>query len=196
MSDELIIDFVRHMKARNRQKWTAEDGLRPLSKLGRRQAEWHATAMLDDGPAVVALYCSPALRCRETIAPLSERLGLDVEIDALLAETDGYRWPLGWDGFDFGPGDARSGNPVGAAHAGGRGLAFVNRLRAAHAEGGRAIACSHGDTIPVTVAALAASAGVTLPPPLWGFGGWYRVRLWGASVSIERFAPPSGFPEG
>ena len=43
----LTIDLVRHMKAKNRQKWTAPQDERPLSKLGLRQAKFHADAMLE-----------------------------------------------------------------------------------------------------------------------------------------------------
>jgi 8-oxo-dGTP diphosphatase len=192
MPQPLVLDLVRHMKARNRQKWAGSNDERPLTKRGLRQAEAQAAAMAM-GDSIAGLYCSPAMRCRQTIAPLAERLGLDVTIEPLLAETEGYRWPPGWEGFDFGPG-AGTGNPIGAAYATGRGLAFVSRLQAENPEGGRFVACSHGDTIPVTVAALGAAHGVHLPPPLWGFGGWYRIRFDGGSVSIERFEAPEEFP--
>jgi len=182
------------MKAKNRRKWTAPHDERPLSKLGLRQAAFHAHAMLESEP-IAAIYSSPAIRCRTTIGPLAERAGIEVQIESLLAETDGYPEPSGWAGFDFGMDREGSGNPMGPAYWSGRGLSFVNKVREAHPAGGRIVACSHGDTIPLIVASLAGAYGVQPPSPLWGFGGWYRLRLDGDTVSINRFDPPEGFDD-
>jgi 8-oxo-dGTP diphosphatase len=180
------------MKAKNRAKWTGDQDERPLTRLGRQQADVHAATMLE-GEEIAAIYCSPALRCRETIAPLAHRLGLDVVVEPLLRETAGYAAPAGWEGFDFGL-EGRGDNPVGPAMAAGQGLAAIETLRSRHKAGGRIVACSHGDTIPMMVTGLAAFAAVALPAPLWGFGGWYRLRFDGTSVSIERCDPPATFP--
>ncbi len=190
----LTIDLVRHMKAKNRRKWTAPQDERPLSKLGLRQASFHAAAMLEGDP-IVAIYSSPAVRCRTTIRPVAERLGIEVQIDQLLAETDGYAEPAGWAGFNFGMDREASGNPMGPAYWTGRGLAFVNKVREACPDGGRIVACSHGDTIPLIVASLAGIYGLVPPPPLWGFGGWYRIRLEGDTATIETIEPPTGFDD-
>ncbi|HEX5142147.1 MAG TPA: histidine phosphatase family protein [Dehalococcoidia bacterium] len=188
----LTIDLVRHMKAKDRSKWTQDQDERPLTRLGRQQADVHAAAMAE-GEKIVAIYASPALRCRETIAPLADLLSLETIIEPSLRETGGYASPAGWDGFDYGPG-GHGDNPIGPAMAAGQGLAAIERLRSRHRDGGRIVACSHGDTIPMMVTSLAAFAGTPLPPPLWGFGGWYRLRFEEAKVSIERFEPPPGFP--
>src|SRR5688500_10314549 len=182
------------MKAKNRQKWTAPQDERPLTKLGLRQAALHADAMLRGEP-ITAIYSSPALRCRATIGPVAERLGIEIQSEPLLAESDGYPEPAGWAGFNFDMDREDSGNPMGPAYWTGRGFAFVNKLREAHPDGGRIVACSHGDTIPLIVTSLAGLHGIEPPLPLWGFGGWYRIKLDDNHVSIERFEPPDGFAD-
>lgn len=46
----------------------------PLSRLGRKQAQWLADRF--QALPFSAIYSSPLLRCRQTAAPLAERLGL------------------------------------------------------------------------------------------------------------------------
>lgn len=46
----------------------------PLSRLGREQAQWLADRF--QALPFSAIYSSPLLRCRQTAAPLAERLGL------------------------------------------------------------------------------------------------------------------------
>ena len=170
MADALIIDLVRHMKARNRLKWGEDDDARPLSKLGVRQAEMHAGVMAE-GEAIAAVYSSPALRCRQTIEPLAELLGLEMRIEPLLAETL-----------------LLASLPAGAENP------LLSKLRQAHPEGGRIVACSHGDTIPAFLDSLEREPRWDLPAVLKGFGGWYRVRVAGDDVGIERIEAPEGFP--
>lgn len=165
----LTIDLVRHMKARNRRKWDEEDGLRPLNKLGLRQAEFQAEAMLA-GDRIDAVYASPALRCRQSAQPLADHLGIEVMLEPLLAETVQFG---GWFGSE---------NPL---------LAL---LQARHADGGRVVAFSHADTIPAFLNALPGAEGETPPSLLSGFGGWYRVTIEGDRTSIQRHDAPDGFP--
>jgi 8-oxo-dGTP diphosphatase len=170
MPADLILDLVRHMKARNRRKWQGSDDERPLTKLGLRQAEAQAAAMVEGEP-IVAVYSSPALRCRQTVEPLAQRLGIDVRIEPLLAET--RRLAL---------------VPAGAESP------LLALLREAHPGGGRVVACSHADTIPAFLASLGVETVFVLPPVLDGFGGWYRVVVSGDRVSIEEFPAPMAFP--
>ena len=170
MPADLILDLVRHMKARNATKWTEDDAERPLSKLGRRQADFHAAAMTQ-GDAIVAVYSSPALRCRQTLEPLAKRLGAELRIEPLLAETGLFAML-----------------PIGAENP------LLVKLREAYPEGGRIVACSHGDTIPAFIESLAAEPYVSSGAVLKGFGGWYRVRFTGDGTRIERFPVPEGFP--
>lgn len=172
MPEDLIIDFVRHMKARNAGKWTESDSSRPLSKLGLQQAEFHAAAMADAGP-IDTVYSSPALRCRQTIEPLVTRLGVEVQIEPLLAETRLFE-----------------ALPIGASNP------LLTVLSAAHPGGGRVVACSHGDTIPAILESLGFAEPGRYRGVLKGFGGWYRVRIGGGGTvtEITRFEVPAGFP--
>jgi len=80
------IYLVRHGKAGEREDWNAPDHLRPLTKPGRRQAQ--ALAERLGREPITRILTSAHVRCRETVAPLAERLGLDVETsDALLEGT-------------------------------------------------------------------------------------------------------------
>jgi 8-oxo-dGTP diphosphatase len=81
--------LVRHAHAGNRSSWAGDDAARPLSPKGRQQA----TALLEwlaDRP-ITRVLSSPAARCTETVAPLADAFGLEVEVDPRLAEGEGTR---------------------------------------------------------------------------------------------------------
>lgn len=62
--------------------------MRPLSALGEQQARGIAQRFAD--LTVKRILSSPAVRCLQTVAPLGERLGVEVEVDERLFEgTDG-----------------------------------------------------------------------------------------------------------
>jgi len=66
----------RHAKAGKRSEWTKDDRLRPLDRIGRKQAR-------DAVPFVEAfapkrLYTADRVRCEQTIAPLAKASGLKV----------------------------------------------------------------------------------------------------------------------
>ncbi|HEY7399785.1 MAG TPA: phosphoglycerate mutase family protein [Actinomycetota bacterium] len=74
--------LVRHAKAGNRERWSRDDRLRPLSKNGRRQAE--ALVRVFDGRKVDRILSSPFLRCLQTVATLAADRMLPIEeVDAL-----------------------------------------------------------------------------------------------------------------
>jgi phosphohistidine phosphatase SixA len=75
---------VRHAKAGSRRDWDGPDEERPLSKGGRKQAA-AITKLLRNEP-ITRVMSSPYVRCRETVAPLAERLGVPVEDTGALAE--------------------------------------------------------------------------------------------------------------
>ncbi len=64
--------------------WRGAGGARPLSEQGRSQA----SGLVDflDGRSVGRLLAGPALRCRETLAPLAAARGLAVQVDDRLDE--------------------------------------------------------------------------------------------------------------
>jgi phosphohistidine phosphatase SixA len=79
---------VRHAKAGSRRRFDGDDRLRPLTKNGSAQAE--AIASLLAHRDIARVLTSPYTRCHQTVEPLAQHLGVNVEIDERLAE--GYEW--------------------------------------------------------------------------------------------------------
>ena len=75
---------VRHADAVSRSSWAEHDDPRPLSPKGFRQAKLLPDVLADYKPT--RIVSSPARRCLDTVVPLSELLGVPVEIDDRLAE--------------------------------------------------------------------------------------------------------------
>ena len=75
---------VRHAKAGSRRRFEGDDRLRPLSRNGRAQAKALVEQLAHRD--IARVLTSPYTRCIETVAPLAEQLGVDVEIDERLAE--------------------------------------------------------------------------------------------------------------
>lgn len=86
------IYLVRHADAGDRGRGDGSDEDRRLSERGWRQAGALAEDLTDLG--ITRLVSSPFRRCVETLTPLAEKLGLDVEIDERLAEGQGFAGPL------------------------------------------------------------------------------------------------------
>lgn len=77
--------LVRHAKAGDRSSWRGDDRERPLSKAGEAQSQ--AIAKQLERAGATELVSSPYLRCRQTLAPLAERLGRAIRDDERLAEA-------------------------------------------------------------------------------------------------------------
>jgi 8-oxo-dGTP diphosphatase len=75
--------LIRHAKAGSRHKWVGPDHLRPLTKAGRRQAE--ALSGLVELP-ISRIVSSPYVRCIQTVEPLAEARGLELETTHQLSE--------------------------------------------------------------------------------------------------------------
>jgi len=75
---------VRHAKAGSRHEWDGADHLRPLSKKGRRQADGIMRVLAEHN--IERVLSSPFIRCVETVRPLADKLGLEVELSDALAE--------------------------------------------------------------------------------------------------------------
>ncbi|MDP9452035.1 MAG: histidine phosphatase family protein [Actinomycetota bacterium] len=80
----MSVHIVRHAKAGDRSDWDGPDELRPLSRKGAGQAD--ALAELLAGAPLKRILTSRYRRCVQTVEPLAERLGLDVETAPALAE--------------------------------------------------------------------------------------------------------------
>jgi probable phosphomutase (TIGR03848 family) len=138
-----------------------------------------------------AVVCSPLLRCRRTVEPLTEALSLEPLIDERLAEVDYGEWtgrkigelakePL-W--------RVVQAHPSAAVFPGGEGLAQVQaravtavrehdrRLATEHGGDALWVACTHGDVIK---ALIADAYGIHLD-------GFQRVTADPASVSVIRY---------
>jgi len=76
--------IVRHAKAGKRSEWDGPDTLRPLSDKGWEQAHAIAKTLIDLKPT--ALISSPAVRCMQTLEPLSEATKIKVVSDQRLFE--------------------------------------------------------------------------------------------------------------
>jgi 8-oxo-dGTP diphosphatase len=80
----MTLYLVRHAKAGQRSDWHGPDRDRPLTKPGRRQAAAIAAHLALGRPP--ALLSSPYVRCRQTLAPLGDLVGIEVVDDLRLAE--------------------------------------------------------------------------------------------------------------
>jgi 8-oxo-dGTP diphosphatase len=78
---------VRHADAGHRGGHDEPDSERTLSERGWRQAEGLREQLADAG--ITRLLTSPFLRCVQTLRPLGEHLGLEVQVDDRLSEGQG-----------------------------------------------------------------------------------------------------------
>lgn len=125
-----LLLLVRHAKAGRRDGWDGEDGLRPLSGTGTKQARALAELLPLFGPDRVAT--APPVRCRDTVAPLAQALGLPIVDEPLLGE------------------DLYADDPD----------ATLQRVRELAALPGVTVVSSQGGVIPDAVALLARDAAV------------------------------------
>ena len=80
----MTLYIVRHAKAGKRSEWDGPDTLRPLSDKGWEQAQAIAKKLIELKP--IALISSPAVRCMQTLEPLSEALKIKIVADERLFE--------------------------------------------------------------------------------------------------------------
>jgi 8-oxo-dGTP diphosphatase len=80
----MAVFLVRHAVAVGRSSWDGDDRLRPLTKRGEREAQGLVRLLADAD--IRRIVSSPALRCRDTVAPLGAKLGIDVADAEVLLE--------------------------------------------------------------------------------------------------------------
>ena len=80
----MTVYLVRHARAGSRSRWQGDDALRPLSKVGKAQANGIAKRLA--GESIDVVVSSPYTRCVGTVAPIAEKLGVKVETSDALAE--------------------------------------------------------------------------------------------------------------
>ncbi len=83
---------VRHADAGTRGRDDEPDERRTLSERGRRQADALRDLLADAG--IKRLVASPFRRCGDTLRPLADLLGIEVESDDRLAEGMGFAGAL------------------------------------------------------------------------------------------------------
>jgi exopolyphosphatase/guanosine-5'-triphosphate,3'-diphosphate pyrophosphatase len=85
----LRVRLVRHGRAEKGSRWDGPDALRPLTAEGLRHAKRVGSSLARSQPD--RLLASPFLRCRQTLEPLAQRLGLAVETREWLAKGEDPR---------------------------------------------------------------------------------------------------------
>jgi phosphohistidine phosphatase SixA len=151
-----MLVVVRHADAGEKRGWQGLDALRPLSPIGRRQAEGLVIRM-EDYP-VERILCSPTVRCRQTVEPLGRDRFLQIEPVAAL-------------GVDADPAQVLA-------------LFWDQELR-------DAVLCTHGETIGLLLAHLAADGLVIEDPLHWPKGSaWLLQRTHHRRQVRGRFLAP------
>jgi 8-oxo-(d)GTP phosphatase len=155
------VALVRHAKAGSRNRWHGEDALRPLSPAGHRQSVKVTPFLRLFGPD--RLVSAPPLRCRQTLAPLAQRLAVPITDEPLFAE-ESY-WP----------------DPTAARE----------RLVTLAANPGVTVVSSQGGVIPDMVAALAKPAGVDPDDvPARKASTWLLTFVDGQVQTADYYPPP------
>ncbi|UXA19718.1 NUDIX hydrolase [Mycobacterium sp. SMC-4] len=121
-ADTKTVLVVRHATAGSKSKYRGDDRNRPLDKHGRAQAESLVGLLLAFGAQ--ELFAADRTRCRQTLAPLAEELGVSIRDERALTE------------------EAYSDKPKAAAH---RLLEIADSARTP-------VICSQGEVIPDLVA--------------------------------------------
>jgi 8-oxo-dGTP diphosphatase len=80
----MAIHLVRHATAGSRPDWHQPDDLRPLTNGGLVQASTIAAAL--DGRPIERVLSSRYVRCTQTVQPVADAVGVDVETHPALAE--------------------------------------------------------------------------------------------------------------
>lgn len=161
-----------------------------LDDKGRQQAAELLDRIVD--LPIRAVVCSPLLRCRHTVEPLADKLGVVPVVDERFSEVDYGQWtgrkiadlakePL-WAVVQAHPSAAVFPGGEGLAQVQARGVAATRdhdaRLAAQHGGDVLWLACTHGDVIKAIVAdALALH-----------LDGFQRVTADPASMSVISYA--------
>jgi 8-oxo-dGTP diphosphatase len=82
--DTKTVLIVRHGTAGSKSRYKGDDRNRPLDKHGRAQAESLVGQLLAFGASVV--HSADRARCRQTVEPLAEELGVTIHDEPLLTE--------------------------------------------------------------------------------------------------------------
>ncbi len=158
--------LIPHADAGDRHKWTTDQDLRPLSKLGVTQA----AALAEEVGRVDTIISSPALRCIQTVEPIAEASQLQIALSEDLRETTFADEVNTWDSWQLDP-DWRAmllaGDAIGRAF---RVLASLDGRPGSQ----RVVVSAHGDLVPLLAMLASGYFRVAAPPPI-GRGGAYEI---------------------
>jgi broad specificity phosphatase PhoE len=159
------IVVVRHGQAEPKKGWAGTDEDRPLVARGRRQAGRLGQVVGRRPPDRV--ISSPALRCRQTVQPLADQRGVEVEVDEALA---------------------RGAGPAAAE--------LCRELLAKQPDDSTVVLCTHREVLVDLLPRLAAELGPKLGPnlghrPPGAKGGAWILRLRGGKLEKVDYRPPA-----
>ena len=80
----MTVYLLRHARAGRRSAWKGDDELRPLSKVGRRQANGLVDVLAD--AEIELIVSSPYVRCVQSVEPLAKARGLEIDVADELRE--------------------------------------------------------------------------------------------------------------
>jgi 8-oxo-dGTP diphosphatase len=182
----LTLDLFIHLDAVDRTQWTGSPDDRPLTATGFRQAAYLADQL--GAERIDGLFSSPALRCRQSLEPLAQRLGLPIQVLPGFRDTLSYQPPSGWETPDRPRND-----PLGGAFSAGSAYAALQEIEARVPQG-HAVLCSYGDIVPALLAFLAGLSQTAMPPRNTQKGTCYTVVLADGAVSVTSSDPRPDFP--
>jgi 8-oxo-dGTP diphosphatase len=158
--------LVRHARAGQRDSFTGDDAQRPLDAKGLRQAAELTEQLLAFGPSGVS--SAPLVRCRQTVTPLAELLGLAVGEEPALSEVE----------YQHDPASARR---------------RVLELALREGTSGPAVVCSQGGAIPGVVKSLASRAHLPLATTATPKGAWWVLSFEGKQLrQADRYVLSDG----
>jgi 8-oxo-dGTP diphosphatase len=158
-----MVLLVRHADAGSRSDWAGDDRLRPLDDCGRLQADELVRLLAHFDPTEI--ISADYVRCRQTVEPLAEALGLPIGESALVSE-------LGYPGHED------------------EALALVRTLGGAHHT---TVVCTQRAVIPDLLSRLAQVDDVDLPaaPPARKGSTWALTFRQDRLAGGEYFPPPA-----
>jgi hypothetical protein len=157
-------------------------GDEPLSELGRRQAEYMAEELAVGRP-ILAVYANANIRCRQSVEPLAERLGLAIQ------DVPGFA-----DKFDLRGHRSGERHPLANAWLAGSAYTNLERIRA-ELPAGRAVICCIAEVAPALAAFVAGVANTPVLPTIESHhGGVYTIVFDEDGVTCSQREPAPSFP--
>ena len=80
-----MVYLIRHAHSGDKHQWPGRDSDRPLSVAGQQEAQGLLARLRDD--PIGRILTSPAVRCVQTVEPLSQRHGVPIELVDALGST-------------------------------------------------------------------------------------------------------------